>query len=310
MKPQRILIHIALFIVTLFTTTVAGVEWLNLDPFNLMNFQRGLPFSLSILAILTCHEFGHYFAARYHGIDATLPFYIPFPNYPGLLNFGTLGAVIRTRTPIPSRKAMFDVGVAGPIAGFIVSLGVLAYGFLHLPEADFILSIHPDYFHPTAPAGLGLALGNSLAYKAFSFFLTDPSKQFVPPMSEMYHYHYLLAGWFGIFVTAMNLLPVGQLDGGHITYAMFGPRHRIISRFVFGFVLTLGILGALPLLGVIVPFGWLGWFFWAVVLLFVIKLDHPSVEDETPLDTMRMNLGWIALLILIVSFIPTPFLII
>ena len=309
MKPRRILIHIALFIVTLFTTTVAGVEWLNLDPFDLNNFHRGLPFSLSILAILTCHEFGHYFAARYHGIDATLPFYIPFPNYPGLLNFGTLGAVIRTRSLIPSRKAMFDVGVAGPIAGFIVSLGVLAYGFLHLPDKDFILSIHPDYFHPTAPAGLGLAFGNSLTYKAFSLFLTDRSTPFVPPMSEMYHYHYLLAGWFGIFVTAMNLLPVGQLDGGHITYAMFGSRHRILSRVVFGCVLTLGILGALPFLGVVTPFGWLGWFFWAVVLLFVIKLDHPPVEDEAPLDPVRMSLGWIALLILIVSFIPTPFLV-
>jgi membrane-associated protease RseP (regulator of RpoE activity) len=308
-KQERILLHIALFIVTFFTTTVAGVEWLNLDPFDLMNFHRGLPFSLSILAILTCHEFGHYFAARHHGIDATLPFYIPFPNYPGLLNFGTLGAVIRTRTPIPSRRAMFDVGVAGPIAGFIVSLGVLAYGFLHLPDVGFILSIHPDYFHPTGQQGLGLALGNSLTYKAFSFFLTDPSTQFVPPMSEMYHYHYLLAGWFGIFVTAMNLLPVGQLDGGHVAYAMFGPRHRIISRVVFCCVLTLGLLGALPLLGIATPYGWLGWFFWAVVLLFVIKLDHPPVEDETPLDPIRMSLGWFALLILIVSFIPTPFLV-
>lgn len=286
---------------------MAGVEWLNLDPFDLMNFHLGFPFSLSILCILTFHEFGHYFAARYHQIDATLPYYIPFPNYPGFLNFGTVGAVIRTKSPIPSRKAMFDVGVAGPFAGFVVSLAILTYGFTHLPDANFIVGIHPDYFRHTAPEGLELIFGNSLIYQLMSRLLTDPSTQFVPPMSEMYHYHYLLAGWFGIFVTAMNMLPVGQLDGGHITFAMFGSFHRIISRTVFGLVLLIGILGVLPLAGIQVPFGWLGWFFWAVVLLFVIKLDHPPVEDDSPLDPVRMAIGWVAMLILFVSFIPTPF---
>jgi membrane-associated protease RseP (regulator of RpoE activity) len=306
-KNPKILIHAGLFVATFFTTTVAGVEWLNVDPFDLTNFHLGIPFSLSILAVLTCHEFGHYFAARYHRVEATLPYYIPFPNIAGMLNFGTLGAVIRTKSAMPSRKAMFDIGVAGPIAGFVVSLGLLVYGFQTLPGVEFILRIHPNYFQQTASDGLALTFGNSIIYRSLAYLFTDPAHQFVPPMSEMYHYHFLLAGWFGVFVTAMNLLPVGQLDGGHISFAMFGGRHALISRVSFGIVLTFGLVGALPLLGVNFPYGWTGWFFWALVLFFVIKLDHPPVEDDTPLDSTRMMIGWIAALILILSFIPTPF---
>ena len=134
---------------TFFTTTIAGVLWLNKDPFELSNFYLGIPYSASILFILACHEFGHYFASRYHHVDATLPYFLPFPPIPVLLqlflNFGTFGAVIRTKSIVPSKKAMFDIGVAGPIAGFVASLLVLTYGFLHLPSQNFILSIHPDY---------------------------------------------------------------------------------------------------------------------------------------------------------------------
>ena len=308
MAPKGIIIHSGLFLVTLFTVTVAGVQWLNLDPFDLRNFIHGLPYSLAILCILSCHEFGHYFASRYHNVEATLPYFIPFPNILGMLNFGTLGAVIRTKSPVPSKKAMFDIGVAGPIAGFVITLLVLVYGFLTLPGKEFILSIHPDYFSP-APThgGVGLTFGNSLLYQILSLLLTNPTSQFVPPMSEMYHYPFLCAGWFGLFVTAMNLLPIGQLDGGHLSYAMFGRSHRVLARVVFAVILTIGLLGLLPMFGRWISFGWTGWLFWALILLVVVKLDHPPVYDESPLDDFRMRIGWTTFGILALSFTPSPF---
>jgi membrane-associated protease RseP (regulator of RpoE activity) len=306
MTLRSILVHSGLFIATFFTTTVAGVAWLNIDPFDLSNFWYGLPYSLSILFILTCHEFGHYFAARYHGVEATLPYYIPTPSLPGFLNFGTFGAVIKTQSPVPSKKVMFDIGVAGPIAGFAATLAVLMYGFTHLPGKEFILQIHPDYF--TQPEqGFGLRFGSSLLYDFFSLTFADGSKDFIPPMTEMYHYPFLITGWFGLFVTAMNLIPVGQLDGGHLSYAMFGDRHRMVSNVAFGIIFLIGAAGFLPLLGIETTIGWTGWIFWVLILLFVVKLYHPPVADETELDPTRKLIGWITFGILAVSFSPTPF---
>lgn len=308
MTTKQILIHSTLFVVTFFTTTVAGVSWLNLDPFDLYNFTAGLPYSLSILFILTCHEFGHYFAARYHGVSATLPYYIPSPSLPGFLNFGTFGAVIRTTSPIPSKKVMFDIGVAGPIAGFVATIGVLIYGFTHLPGKEFILQIHPEYFSGAGQeGGVALEFGSSMLYNFFSLSLTDPAREFIPPMTEMYHYPFLITGWFGLFVTAMNLIPVGQLDGGHVSYAMFGEQHKIIARIAFGMILAMGIIGWLPELGVESSYGWSGWLFWALILFFFVKLYHPPVSDETQLDPNRKLLGWITYGILIACFAPSPF---
>ena len=308
MKPINILTHCALFAITFFTLTVAGVQWLNRDPFDLNNFALGIPYSLSILLILASHEFGHYFAARFHRVDATLPYFIPFPNLPGVVNFGTLGAVIKTKSPISSKAAMFDIGVGGPIAGFCVTLIVLAYGFLTLPGKEFILSIHPEYFsQPQPEGGVSLTFGNSILYQILSFVFTNPTSQFVPPMTEMYHYPFLCAGWFGLFVTAMNLIPVGQLDGGHLAYTMFGQQHKVIARSAFAIILFIGLLGLLPLFNRSFTFGWTGWLFWALILFFIIKLDHPPVLDETPLDEFRKKVGWMTFGILALSFIPTPF---
>ena len=308
MNARKVILHCSLIIITFFTVTVAGVQWLNRDPFNLENFSYGIPYSLSILFILSCHEFGHYFAARHHGVEATLPYFIPFPNLPSIMNFGTLGAVIRTKSAIPSKKVMFDIGVAGPISGFIATLVVLSYGFLSLPGREFILSIHPDYFaHHEIPGSIGLTFGDSLLYQFLSFILTNPANEFVPPMTEMYHYPFLCAGWFGLFVTAMNLLPVGQLDGGHLSYTMFGPNHKVIARSAFVVILLIGLIGLLPFFIPSLTFGWTGWLFWAVILLFIVKLDHPPVLDESPLDGARKSLGWITFGILALSFIPTPF---
>ena len=126
-------------------------------------------------------------------------------------------------------------------------------------------------------------------------------------MTEMYHYPFLCAGWFGLFVTAMNLLPVGQLDGGHLAYTMFGINHKAVARSAFVIILVIGLLGLLPLVYPSISLGWTGWLFWALILFFVIKLDHPPVLDETPLDSSRKNIGWATFGILVLSFIPTPF---
>jgi len=306
MTFRTIATHTGLFIATFFTTTVAGVSWLNIDPFDLSNFTLGLSYSVSILFILTCHEFGHYFAARYHGVEATLPYYIPTPSLPGFLNFGTFGAVIKTQSPVPSKKVMFDIGVAGPIAGFFATIAVLVYGFTHLPGKEFILQIHPDYFNQNQQ-GVGLSFGSSLLYEFLSKTFADGAVDFIPPMSEMYHYPFLCTGWFGLFVTAMNLIPVGQLDGGHLSYTMFGEKHKIVSNIAFGMIFLLGAAGFLPMLGIETTYGWTGWVFWTLILLFFVKLYHPPVADETELDPNRRLIGWLTFGILILSFSPVPF---
>ena len=141
---RRYILHALLFFATFFTTTLAGVQWLNKNPFELDNFSLGLPYSLSLLAILSAHEFGHFFAARYYSVNTTLPFFIPIP--PFLLNpFGTMGAVIRIRSIIHSKKALFDIGIAGPLSGLLVTLLVLGFGLVTMPSKEYLFTIHPEY---------------------------------------------------------------------------------------------------------------------------------------------------------------------
>ncbi len=304
------LLHIGLFVVTFITTTIAGAEWVTgtMGPFELSHLTKGLPYSLSILFIITFHEFGHYFAAVYHKVKATLPYYIPFPPIPGFINFGTMGAVIRTKSIVPNKKAMFDIGVAGPIAGFFATMIVLIYGFVNVPGVDYILSIHPDYFEPDyGKEGFQLIFGDTLLFALLrEIFWTG--NQFYPPMSEIYHYPYLCVGWFGLLITAMNMFPVGQLDGGHISYTMFGKEnHFKIAVISFSFLFLLGLLGFVDgILGINTGIGWTGWLFWALVLYFFIKLKHPPVPDETPIDDNRMLVGYLSYFILIISFSPNP----
>lgn len=306
------IINIILFGATFFTTTIAGVSWIfgPAAAMNLDNFHIGLPYSLSILFVLACHEFGHYFAARYHKVKATLPFFIPFPLAEIFLNFGTLGAVIKTQSPINTRRAMFDIGVAGPIAGFIACVLLLVYGFLYLPPAEFILTIHPDYFIKSGETdSLTLEFGSNLLYSGMQFLLTNPSVEFIPPMSEIYHYPFLCVGWFGLFVTAMNLIPVGQLDGGHIFYSMFGSNlHRKVADVTFALLMILGVTGfASEIFNLNFPLGWSGWVFWALILRFLIKLYHPEIYDPVGLDQKRKLIGYLAIVIFIISFTPVPF---
>lgn len=310
-KKHSVGFHITLFLITLVTTLIAGMFWTtgSAGPYDIQDFSKGLPYALSILFILTCHEFGHYFAAKYHKIDVTLPYYIPFPPLPFFLNFGTMGAVIRTRQVVGNNKAMFDIGVSGPIAGFIASLIVLIYGFTHLPGIEYILNIHPDYL--TTEYGknaISFEFGDTLLFAALRNLFTNPD-QFVPPMNEIYHYPYLCVGWFGLFITAMNMIPVGQLDGGHIIYSMFGEK---IQEAVSGIsLIALSLLGFIGLLDSILEigldFGWSGWLFWALILFFIIKIKHPPVYDFRKLDNFRMILGYVSIIILLLSFSPAPF---
>jgi membrane-associated protease RseP (regulator of RpoE activity) len=307
-QGRRIAVHLILFLLTFFTTTLAGVEWLVKDPFDLSNFSSGTTYAVLILLMLSAHEFGHYFAARYHGVEATLPFFIPFPPFLLINQFGTMGAVIRLRSAIPSRKVLFDIGAAGPIAGFVVTAIILAIGFHTLPPKEYIYSIHPEYaLLPAIPEG-GLRFGQTLFLTLFQF-LFAPSGAFVPPMNEIYHYPLLCVGWFGMLVTAMNLIPIGQLDGGHISYALFGNRYHTIAQiFLVGLVL-LGLAGLLPEVGIDFQYGWFGWFFWAMVLVFmmrVVKLHRPPLEDDTPLDPVRVALGWLCIIIFIGCFSIVP----
>ena len=312
-KKKRYWLHIGLFIFTFITTTIAGVEWTTgtFGPYTIDNLLMGLPYSLSILFIITCHEFGHYYAAKYHRVDATLPYYIPFPPIAGFINFGTMGAVIKTLSPVKSKKAMFDIGIAGPIAGFIASLIILIYGFLNVPGEGYILSIHPDYFSPEyGTSGLKLVFGDTILFSFFKSLFAD-NAQFFPPMSEIYHYPFLCVGWFGLLITAMNMIPVGQLDGGHISYTMFGDKnHFKIAVIAFTLLFIFGISGLVDsILELNLNIGWSGWLFWALVLYFIIRLKHPPIQDNEPLDQRRMILGYFSFVILLISFSPNPIMI-
>jgi membrane-associated protease RseP (regulator of RpoE activity) len=297
-----------LFIVTFITTIIAGAQWVLRNPYEISNWVYGLPYAISIIFIIASHEFGHYFAARYHGVRTTLPFFIPFPPIPFFLNFGTFGAVIRIRSTVPDKRALFDIGIAGPIAGFIATIIVLIYGFITLPDIEYLYSIHPEYRALTELPSGDLTFGNTLLfYLSKKIFLTFNRDAFIPPMNEIYHYPYLCAGWFGLLVTAMNLIPVGQLDGGHIIYAMFGDKHKHIAR---GFFYSLVIFGSFGLIGIFLPkfenIGWAGWLFWAGILYYIIKIEHPPIGTFGTLDRKRKLLGWIAIIIFLLSISPVP----
>jgi membrane-associated protease RseP (regulator of RpoE activity) len=317
---QRIWLHVFLFLLTLYTTTLAGVAWLGKDPAELSNFHYGLEYSLLLLFFLSAHEFGHFITARIHSVDATLPYYIPFPgalmSYP--INFGTFGAVIRTRQRIPSRSIIFDIGVAGPIAGFIVCVIILAIGFVTLPGIEYLQGIHPGYPFVQSPPGYELTFGKTLLYSFMEKVFANPHG-YIPPMSEMYHYPMLCVGWFGLFVTALNLLPVGQLDGGHLMYGLFPKRvHRLIG------IVTSSLLALLSIPELILLYGrnslpkslsWLekiavpggsSWIFWCLMIIFIIKFRHPAALDESPMDTKRKIIGVLTIIIFILSFTPSP----
>jgi membrane-associated protease RseP (regulator of RpoE activity) len=308
---MKLSLHVGLFLLTLVTTMLAGVQWLNLDALELGNIARGIPYALAVCAILSAHEAGHYFAARRHGVKTTLPYFLPFPAIliEGLLTFGTLGAVIRIRSHVDSRRTLFDIGVSGPIAGFVASLAVLIAGYATLPSFDYLLAIHPEYARMDhLPAG-GLTFGTPLILHVVRG-IVPMNHAFIPPMNEVYHYPLLCAGWFGMFLTAMNLLPVGQLDGGHIARALLGKNVQRLEQLVLILLVTLGILGIFDEIGFNLHCGWPGWLFWAAILAFLVRRSRKQEDvnaDEIALDNPRRLIAITCALILVFTFSFSPF---
>ncbi len=302
------LVHGFLLLITFFTATLAGVYWNNKDPLELAYFSHGLTYAILLITFLLSHELGHYVAARIHGVSATLPYFIPFPSFLGYNPFGTMGAVIRLRSAVPDRKALFDIGVAGPISGFLVSIAFLVIGFRTLPPITFLYEMHPEYASmATIPEG-GLRFGSTLAYSLLAS-IVPPQGTFVPPMNEMYHYPFLCVGWFGLFVTAMNLIPVGQLDGGHIALAALGEKSVAVARATLALLTLLGIAGFLPLFGIQISWGWSGWLFWAVLLFAFtrgLRKAQTHVDLGLELDAPRVVLALISMVVFLSSFSLTP----
>jgi len=268
-------LHISLFILTVLSTLLVGAVQTGADLIEEPSkIYKGIPFSLTLMVILLSHELSHYFSSRKHGVEATLPYFIPAPTI-----FGTFGAFIKMKSPIVTRKALIDIGASGPIAGFIISVIATIIG-LNMSE---VVS--------SAQAKGTLNLGDSLLFSLLSRIVLGVT----PSDSDILLNPVAFAGWIGLFVTSINLIPVGQLDGGHIAYALFGEKHNRLS-FTLIFVMILFGL-----------FLWEGWFVWAVLLL-ILGLRHPPVIYwEVPLDSKRKFIGWLALVIFILTFIPTPF---
>lgn len=376
-------LHVLLFAVTFATTAFAGAQFAGRifaytdDPAafgatfgSLLNagfWADGFRFAGALLLFLTVHEFGHYFAARYHRISTSLPYYVPLP----LIGFGTLGAVIRIREPIPSTNKLFDIGAAGPLAGFVAALVILVYALATLPPPTYLLDVPGHealkaYIEANGafpPAMLGGGDGGFLLIPGQTPLYWTLSQVFpnVPPMYEMLHYPVLFGAWLALLFTAINLLPVGQLDGGHVLYSLVGERwHRRIARGFVVLLLASGAVGfvaeimpalaergpaweigswfllaailyyflhrvfkgeqrlagpflfALITLAVVAPtlgmgdWGYTGWLVWCVLIVVLIKVEHPPVAIRQPLSPRRKLLAWACIVIFLLCFSPIP----
>jgi membrane-associated protease RseP (regulator of RpoE activity) len=366
------------FTFTLVTTTLAGAEWMtgnfwfhfgqNMKPLGMGDFLRGLQFSIPFLGVLTVHEFGHYYFARKHKADVTLPLYIPaWLGFIAVQSLGTMGAFIRLKSQLKSRLEYFDVGVAGPLAGFVAALVLLFYGFTHLPPLDYLFHIHPDYAkygadyaqHVYQNPGANLRIGSNLLFQFFETYVVS-DKSLIPHSYELMHYPFIFAGYLSLFFTALNLMPIGQLDGGHILFSTFGSRvHSVVSPSLFVLFILYAGLGTpypidvhydpflpeklwnnLMIFGVVfisvsrvfkyylnnitlavAIFGfqyvmriWFpmvdgnsGWIVFGLILGRFLGIYHPEVEDNRPLDTKRLVISFLALVVFVICFSAKPF---
>jgi len=314
-RPSNPLINLLLFGLTLFSMIFAGTFFAYTGPAPedllgflvtvLSNMRVGLPFAISLLAILLAHEFGHYLAARYHRTHVSLPYFIPFPLSP----FGTMGAFIQLKEPPKNKRILLDIGIAGPIAGLIIAIPVLLYG-LSLSHVEPIVMSPGQSFQIE---------GNSILYLLSKYIVfgqllpTPSSYEGLHPVIFWVRYFFTgqplpvggfdviihpiaWAGWAGLLVTALNLIPAGQLDGGHISYVLFGDRVKIFLPF---------ILIALILLG----FVWSGWWMWAALIFFLGRFHAEPLDQITPLDPNRRVLAIAGLVIFILVFTPVPLLV-
>ncbi len=280
---KRPLLALALAAITFFTTTVAGAEFAGLEPEVYQSdpalLLQGLPYSLALLAILGVHEFSHYFTAVYYQIRTTLPYFIPMPFF-----LGTFGAFVQMRSPIPNRRALFDIAWAGPIGGFLVALPLLIWG---LSQSEVVPLTEES----------GLLNFNSLDPR-FSLLLASLARGALgagfEPNTAIALHPAAIAGYLGLIVTALNLMPVGQLDGGHIVHAMFGQRTA----------LAIGQIARLLML--VLAFVQREFLIWALILLFIPVSDEPALNEVTELDNRRDFLGLLALTLLAAILLPLP----
>lgn len=286
-KPNKLWINFLLLALTFLSTIGAGISlaisFFNPPDKNLFNTTLltdpriliyGILFSLALLIILGTHEFGHYFACKQRRISATLPYFIPAPFPP----LGTFGAIIRIKSPIYDKNSLISIGAAGPICGFIIAIPII------------IIGLKLSKIIPVGQPGQAF-IGNSLLFWGLT-------KLFVPPLSPGYDvmlHPIAFAGWVGGFVTALNLLPISQLDGGHIVYALIGDKNKFVAWVIIGILIVLGLY-------------WQGWLLWAIIAVFIMGLNHPPpLNNISPVDPKHRNIGIIALFIFILTFIPVPF---
>jgi len=272
---KKLLLPLFLFIITFLSVLLVGAMQTGVKPLEKPEeIYKGLPFALTLMLILLCHELAHYIASRKHGVEATLPYFIPAPTL-----FGTLGAFIKMKSPISTRVALLDIGAAGPIAGFLISVIVSIIGL----SLSRIVTL--------AEAEGGIRLGDSLIFTFLSGIILD----YHPAYQDVSLHPVAFAGWIGFFVTSINLIPVGQLDGGHIAYALFGERHIYLSNILIPVLLLFGLIL------------WEGWALWALLLIVLGRKHPPILNQDIPLDSKRRFLGWLSFVILILTFIPVPF---
>jgi membrane-associated protease RseP (regulator of RpoE activity) len=308
-KPGNPWVNLALFILTVFSVMLAGATPEGPLPGDiggqllamLTSIFSGWPFALSLLGILLAHEFGHYLVSRYHKTPATLPYFIPFPFSP----LGTMGAAILMKGVPKNKRILFDIGVAGPLAGMLVAIPVLFLG-LSMSSLDTI-SASPNSFLE----------GNSLVYllakfAVFGKFLPEPASfNGLPPLLYWLRYFFTgqpspiggldvfihpvaFAGWAGLLVTALNLIPAGTLDGGHVIHALFGDKARKAFPYIIGVLIALGIY-------------WSGWWLWAALLFWLGRVNAETLDQITPLDRNRRLVAILVIVLFVLVFTPVPF---
>ncbi|PKL51632.1 MAG: site-2 protease family protein [Nitrospira bacterium HGW-Nitrospira-1] len=267
-------LNIVLFVLTFISTLTVGAmhEGINVveEP---LKIYKGSSFSITLLLILLFHEFSHYLASKKHRIEASLPYFIPAPTL-----FGTFGAVIKMKAPITTKNALMDIGASGPIAGFIISV------------AATIIGLSFSKIMPAHDTANFISLGDSLLFSG----LTRAILGTIPDNYNVFLHPVAFAGWIGFFVTSINLIPVGQLDGGHILYALAGEKHAAFSKLFIGVMFIMGFLL------------WDGWIIWGVLLIILGFRHPPVVYSEMPLAPKRKLIGWISLVIFVLTFTPIP----
>ena len=265
-----------LFFLTVLTTTFAGALQQGINPIEEpLGIFKGLPFSMTLLAILMVHEMSHYLSSKAHRVPSTLPFFIPAPSI-----IGTFGAVIRMKGAIWDRRALLDIGASGPIGGFLIALPALIIGFA---MSEVV---------PGGGIGEGsFVLGDSILVAAVGRMVLGE----IPAGADVILHPVAFAGWIGMFITSLNLLPVGQLDGGHIATAMFPRRSVTIARTVHFCLLFMGIIF------------WEGWLVWALFLVFIGIRHPPVLLPHITLDRKRVRIGYVSLAIFVLTFVPSPF---